>query len=332
MTWGCQASMNGTPLRLPFFRHCTGVAPCERYRRHLLTHRPLNLSKPTRTDNAKFVGQAVLSSESSVSGIEQASTTAKGSRPETHASLTHPSSTSSGGRSIGPESSLPASQENPDSSSAVKAEDLLELGCFGAPHGVRGDIRLFPTTDSAKERLTQPGLRWTLPREVGASRRGHVPKEVEIIRGRPILQKGKEVWLLRVKGFNSPEAADMLKGLRLLMPASDRPPLDSDEEFYVQELIGMQVIMHTSGEHVGSVVDVYDGTGTHDVLRIALKAEGAPSAEEREQGERTTLLPFASEMVPVVDRASRRMEITPPEGLLDIVTTAKKPSAQRQRL
>ena len=72
--------------------------------------------------------------------------------------------------------------------------------------------------------------------------------------------------------------------------------------------------------------------GTHDVLRIALKAEEDPSAEEGEQGQRSTLLPFASEMVPVVDRASRRMEITPPEGLLDIVTTAKKPSAQRQRL
>ena len=53
--------------------------------------------------------------------------------------------------------------------------------------------------------------------------------------------QGKEVWLLRVKGFDSPEAAAMLKGLRLLMPASERPPLDSDEEFYVQELIGMQV-------------------------------------------------------------------------------------------
>lgn len=55
------------------------------------------------------------------------------------------------------------------------------------------------------------------------------------------LLQGKEVWLLRVKGFDSPEAADMLKGLRLLMPASERPDLDSDEEFYVQELIGMQV-------------------------------------------------------------------------------------------
>lgn len=49
------------------------------------------------------------------------------------------------------------------------------------------------------------------------------------------------MWLLRVKGFDSPEAADMLKGLRLLMHASERPALESDEEFYVQELIGMQV-------------------------------------------------------------------------------------------
>ena len=49
------------------------------------------------------------------------------------------------------------------------------------------------------------------------------------------------MWLLRVKGFDSPEAADMLKGLRLLMHASERPELESDEEFYVQELIGMQV-------------------------------------------------------------------------------------------
>ena len=49
------------------------------------------------------------------------------------------------------------------------------------------------------------------------------------------------MWLLRVKGYDSPEAVDMLKGLRLLMPACERPALDSTEEFYVQELIGMQV-------------------------------------------------------------------------------------------
>lgn len=53
--------------------------------------------------------------------------------------------------------------------------------------------------------------------------------------------QGKEVWLLRVKGLASPEAVAGLKGLRLLMPAFERPALDSEDEFYVQELVGMKV-------------------------------------------------------------------------------------------
>ena len=52
--------------------------------------------------------------------------------------------------------------------------------------------------------------------------------------------------------------------------------------------------------------------------------EPEASSSRGEGGERTTLLPFATAIVPVVDRASRRMEITPPEGLLDLVTIAKK--------
>ena len=44
-----------------------------------------------------------------------------------------------------------------------------------------------------------------------------------------------------MKGIGSPEAAAGLKGLRLLMPAFERPALDSEDEFYVQELVGMQV-------------------------------------------------------------------------------------------
>ena len=43
------------------------------------------------------------------------------------------------------------------------------------------------------------------------------------------------------------------------------------------------------------------------------------------------LLPFASEVVPVVDREDRRMEITPPVGLLDLVTTAKESRPKPKR-
>ena len=43
--------------------------------------------------------------------------------------------------------------------SSVCEEDLVELGMFGSPHGIKGAIRLFPTTDSADERLRHAGTR-----------------------------------------------------------------------------------------------------------------------------------------------------------------------------
>lgn len=46
---------------------------------------------------------------------------------------------------------------------------------------------------------------------------------------------------MKLKGIDSPEAADALKGQRLLMPPEERPSLDSDDEYYVQELVGMKV-------------------------------------------------------------------------------------------
>ena len=67
----------------------------------------------------------------------------------------------------------------------------------------------------------------------------------------PILHaQGKEVWLMKLRGIDSPEAADVLKGQRLLMHAEERPSLDSDDEYYVQELVGMKV----GSRHGGVVV------------------------------------------------------------------------------
>ena len=114
------------------------------------------------------------------------------------------------------------------------------------------------------------------------------------------------MWLLKLKGVDSPEAADMLKGLRLLMHLRDRPALDSEDDVYVQDLVGMQVssnlhigwsgstsglaqvhlhctkrimllqvVMQASGSLVGTVVDVYDGTG---VLHMRHTLPDIPSA------------------------------------------------------
>ena len=54
-----------------------------------------------------------------------------------------------------------STDESNKGQSSVSEEDLIELGMFGSPHGIKGAIRLFPTTDSADERLRQAGTRWT---------------------------------------------------------------------------------------------------------------------------------------------------------------------------
>lgn len=38
-------------------------------------------------------------------------------------------------------------------------KDLVEIGVFGPPHGVHGEIRLQAITDTLEDRLEQPGVR-----------------------------------------------------------------------------------------------------------------------------------------------------------------------------
>ena len=45
---------------------------------------------------------------------------------------------------------------------------------------------------------------------------------------------------------------------------------------------------------------------------------------------RTAMIPFAKEIVPVVDRLARRLEILPPEGLLNIQGMLKSRSPSKK--
>ena len=125
--------------------------------------------------------------------------------------------------------------------------------------------------------------------------------------------------------------------------------------------MGLRVFMQASGEEVGTVADVFDGTGTHDVLRIqlapaqlarlagaravspaaagdganasdedAVAAEAAAEAPEAGAAPRHVLLPFAKAMVPVVDLAGGRMEVTPPEGLLELAAPSEMKKPRRE--
>lgn len=243
----------------------------------------------------------------------------------------------------------------------VDETDWIEVGIVGPPHGIRGEFKVQPLTDFPEARLGEPGLRWLQapqPRMM-VSVDAPLPQAVEIEWGRSSLSKGREVWLVKLAGINTPEDAAQMRGHRLLIPSRARPPLEDEDEFYVQDLVGLKVIEHSSGEEKGIVVDVMSGTGTHDVLRIKLhsrqcecsgntaashdeierdlqKDEDISAAHQTSRVDRDAsrsdlfvFLPFAKELVPAIDMDAGKMQVTPPEGLWDLA--APEPGRRRRK-
>ncbi|EFN54123.1 hypothetical protein CHLNCDRAFT_25138 [Chlorella variabilis] len=185
------------------------------------------------------------------------------------------------------------------------ADEWVEVGRIGPPHGVRGEMKVQALTDFPEDRLATAGPRCAC----WLAQRSPSPWALQ-------------VWLVKLAEVESPEEAALLRGHTLLIPASARQSLEDEDEFYVQDLVGLRVFLQATGEEVGLVSDVFDGTGTHDAAEA--EAEGGAAVP------RHVLLPFAKAMVPVVDLAARRMEVTPPEGLLELVAPSNQRRARKE--
>ena len=202
----------------------------------------------------------------------------------------------------------------------------IEIGIVGPPHGVRGEFKVQSLTDWPEQRLGQKGTRYLRPPEstfhmarLQTEEANRVTK-VTLMRGQASVYKGREVYICKIKGINTPEEARAIHGHTLLVHKSARDELEDEDEFYVQELVGLRVELLETGEEVGTVQDIMDGTGTHDVLQIVNEAGQA------------ILLPFVKEMVPEVDMDAGVLRATPPEGLLEVYTREiKKNSSEKRR-
>jgi 16S rRNA processing protein RimM len=155
---------------------------------------------------------------------------------------------------------------------------------FGAAHGVRGEIRLWPFTEeplavaSYGPLETQDGKRQF---EIAAAR------------------AAKDHLVARIKGVDTRDAAEKLNGLELYV-AREKLPETEDDEFYHADLIGLAAVTQ-QGEALGRIVAVHN-FGAGDIIEIA-------SAN----GGETKLLPFTNAVVPTVDLGVRRATIVLPD-------------------
>ena len=196
------------------------------------------------------------------------------------------------------ESRKPNASRTPTPNATVVPEGWLEIGKIVAAQGLKGEVRVYPDSDFP-ERFEQPGTRWLLP--VGATE----PQAIELVKGRYL--HGKGLYVLQLAGVDDRNQAEALQGCKLLVPESDRPQLE-EGEFHVIDLIGLEVFDQATQTLLGTVTDVL--AAGNDLLEVTLSQPKNPKQP-------TVLVPFVNEIVPVVDLVSRKVEITPPPGLIE---------------
>jgi 16S rRNA processing protein RimM len=203
-------------------------------------------------------------------------------------------------------------------------EDWIEIGTVVAPQGIKGELRVNPSSDFP-ERFEKPGKRWLKSPLLSKA------EPVELLQGHQI--PGKSLYVVQLAGIGDRTQAEKLRGYKLLVEKSDRLPLEEDE-YHVSDLIDLEVYHQLTGEKIGVVSDVF--SAGNDLLEV--KLHSAPLIEEEPTPDLskinrksklhkfkpkkpkipTVLIPFVKEIVPVVDLNARRIEISPPPGLLEL--------------
>lgn len=169
-------------------------------------------------------------------------------------------------------------------------EDLLQVGIITSTHGVRGEVKVYPTTDDP--------------------RRFRRLKEVVLDTGREKLNleiEGvkffKQFVILKFKGLDNINDIEKYRQKSLYVTRKNAVRLQRDE-YFIADLIGLKV-QDEDGTELGTVKDVIE-TGANDVYEVEM-ADG-----------RSLLLPAIKQCILNVDVENVMMQVHVLEGLLDL--------------
>ena len=150
-------------------------------------------------------------------------------------------------------------------------------GIIGQPFGVKGFVKVrLPSGDSSHfDQLEKVTVRFgTQEKILVIEDTGHAPSS----------------FVIKFKGYDSPESAKALQGGEILVSRNEAAPLDKDE-YYIEDLRGLSVHLQlVSGPVLGTVTDVIEGGGGQ--LMEIKTSEG----EHR-------LVPFRDEFIGEIDIA-----------------------------
>lgn len=176
--------------------------------------------------------------------------------------------------------------KDPQDTSAHQKAHFVCLGAIAGAHGVRGEMRVKTFTQNPLD-IAAYG---TLTSEDGA-RNFVITKAVPDKIGARV----------RIDGIAHRDQAEALKGTRLYVARTLLPTLESGDDFYHDDLIGLQANT-LAGDAFGQIVAVHD-FGAGDLLEIKTLTDA---------GEDVEFIPFTKKNVPHIDLTSGQVTIVPP--------------------
>ncbi len=167
-------------------------------------------------------------------------------------------------------------------------DDLLQVGAITQTHGVRGEVKVFPTTDDPKrfKRLKSVLL------DTGS---GIMELKIEGVKF------FKQYVILKFEGLDNANDVEKYKKKNLYVTRENAVKLGKDE-YFIADLIGMKVF-EEDGSEIGELKDVIT-TGANDVYVV----EGFKYGE--------VLIPAIKDCILKVDMEERRMEVHLLPGLV----------------
>ncbi|MGK5093056.1 ribosome maturation factor RimM [Deltaproteobacteria bacterium TL4] len=167
-------------------------------------------------------------------------------------------------------------------------ENFTRLGMVVGVHGLKGELKVFPLTDTPNYYLDITTFFLDYPEALS-------PHTVSSIRFH------KRHWLIQFENLSSRTEAELYRGSHLYLQDAQLRPL-AEGEFFLHQIVGCQV-ENLQGKFLGEVVDIFE-TGANSVYVV-----------QKENKE--FLLPAIASVLKEVDVARKLLRIDPLEGLID---------------
>lgn len=160
-------------------------------------------------------------------------------------------------------------------------EDLLQVGVITTTHGVRGEVKVYPTTDDPKRFLDLENV---------ILDDGKIKRDLEIEN----VKFFKNLVILKFKGIDNINDIEKYKKAGLFVTRENAVEL-SEDEYFITDLIGLSVVTDEK-EEIGVLSDVLQ-TGANDVYVVSQK------------GQKDILIPAIHECILDVDLEEHTMEV-----------------------